>query len=209
MPYFDSIPTIRYNIGSGPNINPVTVKDIFFRVKIFDSIRQNTLVYYPYYIKDNETPEDIAYKYYNDPTKNWIVLMANNIVDPQFGWPLSYQNFIRYMDAKYGDINNTYETIHHYEKNILREGSNFGSLPQIDTFIIDYNTFKNTPEFSFQEINLQDGTTVAITTTTTPIFIFDYENDINEAKKQINLISNQYINQIQNEFLSLTLPVSN
>lgn len=201
--YFDRFPIIPYQIGNSTNNNPIPVRNIFFRLKILDSIKNNSLIYYPYYIQDDESPEAIAYRYYADVTKHWLVLMANNIIDPQFGWPLSYNNFMKYIIGKYGNLETAYSTIHHYEMNIERQ--NNPNLPSsITTFIIDEVTYEATPGFTFQEINLQDGTTVAITTTTNEIFIYDYENQLNENKKQINLISKQYISQIDQEFQALT-----
>lgn len=205
--YFDNFPMIQYSLGGGIYSNPTSVRNIFFRVKILDSVQANSLIYYPYYVKENETPEDIAYKYYKDVTKHWVVLMANNMVDPQFDWPLSYDNFIKYLSLKYGSLAVTYNTIHHFEMMVSKQ-NNINNPPVITTFTIDQNTYDNSPGSAFSEVNLQDGTTVAITTTTSEIFVYDYESQLNENKRQINLISNQYISQIDAEFLSLTKPVS-
>ena len=40
-----------------------------------------------------DTPEIIASKYYGDPEKHWIVLLANDIINPFFDFPLNYQEF--------------------------------------------------------------------------------------------------------------------
>ena len=206
MPYFDGFPTINYSLNLGKNDQPVQVRNIFFRLKIITSIKNNTLIYYPYYVKDNETPEDIAYKYYNDPTKHWVVLMANTIIDPQFDWPLSYDNFQNYMINKYDDITLTYQAIHHYELHVTTQTSL--NPPNTSISTIDYDTYINTPEATYQDLNLQDGTTVHITTTTNQVILYDYEYELNEAKKNIWLLSKDYIDAIQQEHLDLTKPVS-
>jgi len=68
--YFDRIGYLNYDLTGNPNNNPIIVKNIFFRFHIINSILTNTLVYYPYYVNDGETPETIAYRYYGDVTKH-------------------------------------------------------------------------------------------------------------------------------------------
>ena len=54
---------------------------------------------------DGETPEIVADKFYNDSELYWIILMANEMIDPRFDWPLSYVNLLNYVDNKYGTAN--------------------------------------------------------------------------------------------------------
>ncbi len=110
MGYFNSFPLITYNLSKYPAQSPLSLRNIFFRLKILDTIKKNALIYYPYYVKDNETPEIIAYKYYNDASKHWLVMLANDIVDPQYDWPLDYNSFIRYIASKYGSTTDIYLT---------------------------------------------------------------------------------------------------
>ena len=199
MPYFNKFPLLAYDLTGIPNVQPELVRNVFFDLKIRDAIKQNALIYYPYYIKDNETPEDIAYKYYKDSNKHWLVMFANSIVDPQYDWPLSEMAFQNYIIAKYNSLANAQTLINHYTKTITSVDSATG-IESATIVTIDQNTYNTTPAFTFQEINLQDGTTVAITTTTEIVSCWDYEYGQNEAKKQIQLLDAQYADQIQTEF---------
>lgn len=200
--YFNRFPNLNYDLTGNSSNNPVVVKNIFFRFHILNSILNNSFVYYPYYVNDGETPETIAFRYYKDVTKHWVVMMANKIVDPQYDWPLAYDAFITYITNKYGSIANAQTQIYNYQKVVTKHDSITGNITT-NTFSIDLNTYNNTPQKTFQQINLVDGSTVAITTTTSIQMAFDYEMALNEAKKNIILIDKQYIQQIDQEFQNL------
>ena len=46
-----------------------------------DNVKENILGFDYYDVKDGETPEMIAHKYYGDVNLHWIVLIANDIID--------------------------------------------------------------------------------------------------------------------------------
>ncbi len=201
--YFTKFPNILYDLSGNPNSDPIIVKNIFFRLKIVDAIETNSLVYYPYFVKQNETPEIIAYKYYKDTEKHWLVLMVNQIIDPRYDWPLADQSFINYITAKYGSVDDAQTLIESYQLSVVKEDSVSGASTET-LMTIDLTTYNSTPSFTFQEINLQDGSTVAITTTTNIVYAFDTEFANNETKKQIQLLDKKYVDEIQSEFDALT-----
>ena len=201
--YFNRFPFILYALTGNSANNPLIVRNIFFRLKIIDLLETNTLVYYPYYIKENESPEIIAYKYYKDIEKHWLVLLANKIVDPQFDWPLSDNSFQKYIINKYGSIAQAQGLIKNYIQTTSSVDSDTGLVTNT-TVIIDQQTYNSTPAFIFQEINLQNGTTVAITTTTDITYTYDNEYQNNENKKHIQLIDKRYVSQLDQEFRQLT-----
>ena len=63
------------------------------RASVIPSVLNNALVYYSYDVQDGDTPEIIAYKYYGDVNRFWIVLYCNQLNDPQWDWPLSSNKF--------------------------------------------------------------------------------------------------------------------
>ena len=84
MAFFQNFPTFPYDIeGTRPNKYRLAT-DIFCRVKMLDSIKDQTLVYYYYDIQEGETPEMIAHKLYVSPEQHWIILMMNDIIDPYY-----------------------------------------------------------------------------------------------------------------------------
>jgi len=117
-PYFDLFPKIKYDIN-GDGLHSESVTNIFKRIGILREVLSNAGSYVLYEVEENDTPEILAEKVYNDAGAGWIILYANKIIDPQFDWPLSDSVFRDYIINKYGSVANAQTTIHHYEKVIV------------------------------------------------------------------------------------------
>ncbi len=97
--FFSYYPKTFY-ISNNSTTGTDSVTNIISRFKFEESLKQNSTAFYPYQIQDGDTPEIIAHKYYNDPERHWIVLLFNDIVDPQFDWPLNQNSIIEYINKK-------------------------------------------------------------------------------------------------------------
>lgn len=115
-PFFASFPKVGYDINRAQFPTYEGVTNIFFRLAVLKSVLNNTSSYYVYEIDGNDTPEIVAEKVYGDSGAGWIVIYANQIVDPQFDWVLSDDAFNKYLTNKYGSVATAQTTIHHYEK---------------------------------------------------------------------------------------------
>ena len=91
--YFKLFPTITYDNRF--------VTDITRRVRIVEQLATDPYAILPYIVKEGERPEDVAYYYYGDQNKVWMVYLANNIVDPYIQWPLDDQNLYYTLLKKY------------------------------------------------------------------------------------------------------------
>lgn len=216
MYYFDKFPKIQYDISGKQLSNYQTVTNIFFRVNFIREALQDSTTYYYHIIADSERPEIIAETLYGNPEAHWVVLMANNIVDPFYDWPLSYSNFTKYIRGKYGSVATAKTTVHHYEKVIRREESFSGTVSEtrfrinhdkltVNGLDVPYDYYENLEET--QAVNTYDmgeGRTVIETINRESISVYDYEDSLNEAKRTIKLIKPAYYNQIVSEFDNLT-----
>ena len=108
MSYFSKFPLYQYDIEDTQNRTLIT--DILRRVNLKANVRANTLVYDSYDVKDGETPDILASKYYNDPGLHWIIITVNNITS-RHDWPLDQASLTDYVNDKYG----TASAVHHYE----------------------------------------------------------------------------------------------
>lgn len=99
--YFDYFPLVQYDINRKKLSEYQTVTNIFFRMAFVREILNNTAAYSEYSIRDGDTPEIIAEKIYGNAEAHWIILLANNIVDPYYDWPLTSMKFNKYMQKKY------------------------------------------------------------------------------------------------------------
>lgn len=111
--YFNYLPTLPYDTFDGTNQYKV-VTDIFKRVRATLEARTDKTIYYNYRVRDGERPEDVAYKYYGEARYHWVVLLMNDIRDPQWCWPLSTPAFERYIIDKYGSATVSQTEIMHY-----------------------------------------------------------------------------------------------
>ncbi len=113
--YFSAFPYIIYDSVGDYNFKVTT--NLLRRVALRAKVKQNTLVFDTYDLKEGETPEMIAHKLYGDPTLHWVVLMSNNVLDRYHQWPMKVGQFNQYLIDKYGLAG--MDNIHHYELNQL------------------------------------------------------------------------------------------
>jgi hypothetical protein len=197
MQYFDSLPKMLYSDAGG---NSKVMTNIMARVSIIPQILNNPAVYYEYDIQDGDTPEIIAHKYYGDSYRYWLVLFANQLMDPQWDWPLSGNELSAYLVEKYGVGYNTYTEIHHYEKIITQfdYGTNTTTTNKVTVDEDTYNAIvSQTNVFS-----LPTGD-VSITVDKLAVSVYDYELDLNEQKRSIKILNTAYVNQVEEEFKKL------
>ena len=112
MQYFDTLPKIIQTDEFG---NSIILTNLLARASIITDLLKNPIVYYTYDIQDGDTPEIIAHKYYGNMYRYWIVLFANQILDPQWQWPMESSVFTNYIADKYPSID-PYSVAHSYEK---------------------------------------------------------------------------------------------
>lgn len=196
MQYFDTLPKIIYVDEFG---NSSIFTNLLARVSIIPDILTNPMVFYEYDIQEGDTPEIIAFKYYDDSYRYWMVLFANRLLDPQWDWPLSYSVFDAYIQAKYTEFDPK-ATIHNWQKTITQvdSGTNTTTVNVVEIDESTYTTFiPETKSFSFPT------GTVTISTTAQAISYYDYELSKNEAKRSIKILNATYANQLETEFKKL------
>lgn len=207
--YFNFFPKTFYSSNNSTS-GLDTVTNIISRFSFESTLKENSSAFYKYSIQDSDTPEIIAYKYYGNSERHWIVLSFNNIVDPQYDWPLRYENFIKYVDTKYtanGAANTTVQTglawamsvnnVQAYYKIITK--TDIDNISLVEKIEVDANTYANIAATT-QVFTLADGATITQTVTKENKKYYDYEMEENEAKRDIILIKNDFVNQIEKEF---------
>lgn len=177
--------------------------NLLFRIKLINNLLKNNIYsYVQYIIPESDTIEQTAEKYYGDPEAHWVIIMANNLIDPLFDWPQTYENFNNYLISKYGSVETAETQVHHYELITTRVT---GQPPKqnVITTIIDQDTYNSTATYSFQAINFSQGITVDEIITTKIVYAWDFENTANEAKRLIKLIKKDYYGQMVQELQTL------
>lgn len=207
--YFNYFPKTFYSANTN-SVGLDSVTNIVARFGFENSLKQNSSAFYKYNIQESDTPEIIARKYYENPERHWIVLMFNDIVDPQYDWPLNEKVLINYIDAKYtanGSANTPSQTglawamdtnnVHAYYKVVTR--TSFDGTQTIEKLAVDSNTYANVVE-STNSYNLQDGTTITQVVTKEKESYYQYEVDLNESKREIKLLKPEFVPAVEKEF---------
>ena len=107
--YFKSFPYTLYSLDNTSTIQVVT--NITTRVTLSDEVKNNLALFDEYDVRDGDTPELVADRFYKNSELHWLVLHYNEIIDPRFDWPLDTNNLNRHVTGKYANVN----AVHHYE----------------------------------------------------------------------------------------------
>ena len=207
--YFNYFPKTFYsNNNSTTGLDTVT--NIISRFSFEQTLKDNSSAFYKYTVQDSDTPEIIAYKYYGSSERHWVVLLFNDIIDPQFDWPLRYDAFINFVDKKYtanGAANTTVQTglalamsmnnVQAYYKIVTK--TDIDNISLVEKIQVDANVYANVSSTT-QIFTLADGATITQIITKEKKTHYDYEMEENESKREIRLIKKEFIPQIEKEF---------
>ncbi len=207
--YFSYFPKTFYT--SNNDVNGVeAITNIIARFAFDSQLKENTSAFYPYQVQDSDTPEIIADKYYGNVEYHWVVLLFNNIIDPQFDWPLKSDTLIDYIDKKYtanGSANTPAQSgltwalsennVQGYFK-VVTSTANDGIITQ-EKITIDANTYANVATGT-NTYNTQAGESVKVVITKETQSYYTYETNLNESKREINLVKSDFLPQIEKEF---------
>jgi len=207
--YFNYFPKTFYsNDNASTGLDSVT--NIIARFGFEQSLKNNSSAFYKYQIQESDTPEIIAHKYYGSAERHWIVLLFNDIIDPQFDWPLKYDIFIDFVDAKYtanGAANTTVQSglawamstnnVQAYYKIVTK--TDIDNVTLIEKIQVDANTYANVATSS-TTITLQSGDAINQAVTKEKKTYYDYEMEENESKRDITLIKSDFVKEIEKEF---------
>jgi hypothetical protein len=207
MNYFESLPKI---ITPDQNGYPILMTNILARASIVQELLNNPMQFYEYAIQDGDTPEIVADKYYEDPFKYWIVLFSNQILDPVWEWPMTYEELIMYIDNKYAseadDAGKTpYEyvnsSVYEYRKILTTTNTNTETqtVKEVSITKAEYDSLSENTE----SYDIPGGTVCIVSVSKTIVTLFDYENNLNESRRQIKLLNNMYSSDIEEQLKQL------
>ena len=174
MAYFKYFNKIAYDVrGSTDLLQLDYVTNILQRVRL----RLDNVKYHALFAKhiiiDGQTPEYLAYEYYGDSQLHWIILYAHQATNPYYDWPLRYHDLKKFVTKKYG-ATKEYDP-HHYE--------------DIEGYVVDENYF--------------NGSAWVPTPGTIAVDNFSYEEKLNDDKRQLTVIRQEFIGDIIKEFKML------
>ena len=199
--YFSLLPDLQYDtkpISYPFSESDFTItKNFFKRSKIDPNIFGYATFYRKYAITEGVKIETLARNYYGSQYYDWVIILTNNFINPQFSIPLDEWTLRKVAEEKYGDT--TYNGIHHYETSEIKSGETIDGLKVVALkggLTVDKN-FYDSP-FTYwdgtQHITV-NGNTVSI-----PITNYEHELAENEKKREIYILRKSYFNRFVEEF---------
>lgn len=190
--YFKNFPKIKYFNVLSTNIS--------LRAAFIERLKLNASVFYPYIIQENETADILATKYYGSPEYDWLIYLANNIIDPYTQWPKTYLQFESYIIKKYGSLEEAKSEIVFYRKN-----------PDVSYINYDGSGFTNTLNNAGERVVTNDDIRITVESYSLiqdqinyyPVYAYDYELELNEKKRNIFLVDNQFKDSASKELQDL------
>jgi hypothetical protein len=179
--YFTNLPKVGYDINGTGKDSFLSVTNIMKSVRFKPSILEDIIDYYPYYVKEGERPDIIAHAQYGNIGYAYLIMLVNDIYDPNFDWPLSSQIFEKYIINKYGSVTIAISGVKHYYQIVRAEVARTGTserIPEVK-FVVD--------ETTYDALDSGDRTTLSN---------YDYEVELNDAKREIKLINPAFIRDI-------------
>tara|TARA_B100000902_G_scaffold130739_1_gene129650 strand:- start:160 stop:1152 length:993 start_codon:yes stop_codon:yes gene_type:complete len=116
--YFRQVPNLEYvnrTKGNDDISNYINVKNLFKRGKIRPDIFGNLSYFTQYKIIGDDRPDNVAFNEYQDSNLDWVILLANNMLNVQSEWPLPQSSLDEILLEKYGTYNELHSGVHHYE----------------------------------------------------------------------------------------------
>ena len=187
-PYFSNLGEFLYvnrtNDGKSDGDYSIT-KNFFKRAKLREDIFQDLAFFTKYSVLGDDRPDNVADLIYGDASLDWVVLIANNIVNVQSEWPMSQGDFNTYVTEKYADEETLYSGIHHYEANEVKTSD--GSI------IIASGTRVSVGQSVsyFDDLSSQH---IVRTDIASPITNYMHEDKLNNDKRNIFILKPIYLN---------------
>ena len=193
--YFSEVPNLEYvsRLPDAKISDYITVKNFFKRGFLREDIFQNLTFFTKYQIQGNERPDNVAFEVYNDSTLDWLVLIANNIVNIQNEWPISNIDFDELMLEKYGSYDTLFNGIHHYETIEVKDAR--------DVVIVNAG-LKVESDYSITFFD-ERADQMKTVTPTIPVTNYQYEQKVNEDKRNIYLLQPRYVQVVRDDLEDL------
>ena len=173
--YFSLFPTIFYDAVG--NSDPKIVTHLLKRVALHSKASESVALFDTYDVRNGETPEMIAHKYYDDAEYHWVILLVNNITDRYHQWPMNTRQFLAHLAERYDNV----DAVHHYEINQV-SGDTSVKI-NIGTSNIDEN-----------------GDTISSATLITNR---EYEEEKQDTIRRIRMLEPAYLEQFIEDFQNL------
>ena len=160
-----------------------------------EDIFQNLTVFTKYSIKGDDRPDNVAQRLYQDPSLDWIILLANNITHIPTEWPMPQNDFDRFLLDKYNDdYDKIYNGIHHYETVEVKDSNDVTIVPA---------GLEVSSDFTQSYYDYYIGGMTTASDITRPVTNYQYEEKLENKKREIFVLKKDYLSIIEDDISDL------
>lgn len=188
--YFRQLPDFNYvNLDSNLSSEYTRVKNLFKRGELRSDIFVNLAFFSKYSIVGEESPDEVSLKLYETEEYDWVILLANNIINVRDEWPLSNDSLYNYLIDVYGSEENL-QNIHHHETIEVKDDSGRVVLRKGLRTEEMYS-------FTYYERSTQQNVTVSNASEAISNYVDAIRKE--EAKRNIFVLKPEYLNVLTND----------
>ena len=190
--YFKQLPDLLYLDRENKEIRTYAkAKNLFRRIKL-RSISTEQLANFQFYnVINGERPDQVAFKFYDDPSLDWVVLLTNNIINVQTEWPMDNKSFERYLEDKYGDT--LYDVVEYVSKEIRNASGE----------IILQRGLKIPQNYSFTYFDIGSNQYETVVDISLAVTNYIKEVKIQNERRAIRILRKEYIDELERELEEL------
>ena len=190
MGYFRELPNLLYPSflpNKKSSLDYIRVKNVFRRVKVRDDLYNNFVIFQKYEIPEGARPDNVSEELFGTPNLDWVILKVAGIINVRNEWPLSNHELYNYANDKYG---NSLNSTRFFETTEVKNADGKLILPKGK--VVDSNFTIPNPTNPSATLNPVVG-----------ISNFIYETRLNEEKRNINILREDYLSQFVEDMKAL------
>ena len=190
--YFNLLPDFEYvsRLPDAKISDYARVKNLFKRVNLREDIYSNLMYFTKYSIQGDDRPDNVAHRIYADSTLDWLILLSNNITHIPTEWPMSQNDFDRFLLDKYNTYDNLYNGVHHHETVEVKDSNEVIIVPAGLEVSADFTT-------TYYDYYVSDMVTKL--DITRPVTNYQYEEKIENKKREIFILKPEYISVVMDD----------
>ena len=190
--YFRQLPDFEYvsRLPDAKISDYIKVKNLFKKGVLREDIFQNVSFFTKYKITGDKRPDNVAFDFYENSRLDWLVLTCNNILNVYTEWPLQQIDFDRFLLEKYGTYDTIFSGVHHYETTEVKDSNGI---------VMMKSGLKTGETFAFKYTDTKSDTLVDLANISVPVTNYEYESEIEDAKRNIFLLKPQYLSVVRDD----------
>ena len=159
-------------------------------------------------MKDEETPESISNRLYGNVKYYWVILLMNEIRDPQWCWPLDTHAIERFIENKYGSVANALSETLFYRTKQIKASATDDTYTKGDVILKAGIEVPST--FTYEYTGSNNGVpsstyTYGVSESREAVDGYTYEIEQNDARSDITLLRRNLLQEFVVGFENLII----